>query len=175
MEKRRLILRIGLSIVISFHLICAITVPSQGTYIASRVAWFAEPYMNFFELSSRWSFFAPDPGPPPFYIEYELLDQDGNSIAKSTFPEKESPYFLRERQNRRIAAARFMVGADERTHEGMAPYLCRSRAGVHSVRLWRVQEAIPALRDVARGEKEITTGDEIGRRWVAHSYCEDLI
>ena len=160
-----------LSVFLVFHLLCVIIAPNKETYLGYRVAWLIEPYINSLGLSSSWSFFAPDPGPPPVFVEWELLDKASHPLERGRWPEATDPFILRERQNRRIATARFMVFSDERTEQVMLPYLCRTHPQADAVRLWRVSLTIPSLTDVRSGRRKI--GDNGGRekRWVSHSFC----
>lgn len=163
-----------LSIFLVFHLTCVLVAPNQATYLGATIAPLIRPYAEFLEFASSWSFFAPEPGPPPVFIEWEVLDEKGMRVANGNWPSKEDPYFLRERQNRRIATTKFMMATDGRTQGIMAPYLCRKHEGAHSVELWRVLQTIPSLSDVASGKRQI--GDEQGveRRWVSRTFCQGL-
>lgn len=162
------------SLFLVFHLICIVVAPNQNTYLGAVVAPVLKPYAEVMEFTSSWSFFAPEPGPPPVFIEWEVLDESGMRLAKGDWPSKEDPFFFRERQNRRIATAKFMVLSDVRTEGIMAPYLCRKHPGAHSVALWRVLQSIPSLQDVASGRRKIGDDQGIERRWVSRSFCGGL-
>lgn len=164
--------RILLSLLLIFHLLCVLVAPNKDTYLGHRVAKGVEPYVNFLGLSSPWNFFAPDPGPPPLFLEWEVLDRLGKPVSHGRWPELPDPFFLRERQNRRIAFARFLVMSSAHAEQVMRPYLCKSVENADSVRLWRVVYTIPNLYDVADGKRRI--GDDTGatRTWVSHSFCE---
>lgn len=161
-----------LSLPIAFHLFCVLLAPNSGNYLGQRVAWVVEPYINFLEIATPWAFFAPEPGPPPVYVEWEVLDRAGKTFSTGRFPELKDPFFLRERQNRRIAAVRFLVADKTRVDRVMAPYLCKTIPEAFSVRLWRVAYSVPALLEVAEGKRRI--GDDVAadRRDVSHTFCE---
>lgn len=173
LSKRR-VLRALLSVAIVWHLAAILIAPNKDTYLALKAAPLIEPYVNFLELASSWNFFAPDPGPPPIYVEWEVLDSKLGTLERGRWPETADPYFLRERQNRRIASARFMAFSDTRTEQILLPYLCRTRAGTgaHSIRLWRTVYTIPGIKEVVDGKR--TIGDDVGvdRHWVSHSFCQ---
>lgn len=164
-------LKAALSIFIVYHLFAVLLVPNGQSFLGSKSAKWVEPYVNLFEFTNNWSFFAPEPGPPPIYIEYELIDREGHSSEFGRWPSLHNPYALRERQNRKIAAAEFMMSSEVRAEKMMIPYLCKEHNNVGSVRLWRVVYSIPQFRDVAEGKREI--GDEIQmeRKLVSHSFC----
>jgi hypothetical protein len=171
-KKLRLWIRMALSAVIAFHLFAIVLSPNKNTWLGYQCAKIVEPYVNALELASSWSFFAPDPGPPPIFVEWQLENKKGEMIEKGRWPDSPDPYFLRERQNRRIATARFMAMSDERTEQVLLPYLCRTRPQAFSVKLWRTVYTLPSLTDVVKGKRKI--GDDVGmdRRWVSQSFCD---
>lgn len=160
-----------LSLFVLYHLMVVVVTPNKETYFGQLVAPIVEPYINFFELASSWNFFAPDPGPPPLYLEWELLGKSNAIIGTGAFPEKADPFWIRERQNRRIALARFLFYSDERHLKVWGDYLCRSNAEIEGVRLWKNLHSIPNLFDVQKGVRRI--GDEEGsqRTSVGTHFC----
>lgn len=171
MAASRKVFRLILSIFIVFHLFAILLAPNSQTYLGIQAAFFVQPYVNFLGLASQWGFFAPDPGPPPVFIEYELFGDNGSSLGTKTWPEKKSSFWLRERQNRRIAVARFLVASNERTEKMMGPYLCSQHREARSVKLWRVVGTIPNLHEVAAKKRVI--GDDVGteRKFVTQYLC----
>ena len=165
-------LKAGLSVVLCYHLFAVILAPNTQTYLGFRAQKVIEPYVNFFELVASWNFFAPDPGPPPVYLEYELLDASGETVERGRWPDMKDPYFFRERQNRRIAAARFMIGTDLRAEKMMVPYLCKEHPQTHSVRLWKTQYTIPGLNEVESGARAIGDDVGVGHQSISHSFCD---
>jgi len=166
--------RLFLSLFIVFHFSVVVLLPNSQTYLGLRSAWFFEPYAQVFLLMTKWSFFAPEPGPPPVFVEWELLDRKGATLEMGRWPSSPDPFFLRERQNRRIAAAQSMVDSDGRAERMIVPYLCEKNPLTFSVKLWGLMYAIPSLSEIATGTRRI--GDEVGmnRHWIAHSFCGDF-
>jgi hypothetical protein len=170
-RKVPLWVRGALSALIAFHLFIVILMPNSNTWLGLKALAWLQPYVHALELTPQWNFFAPDPGPPPIFVEWELEDEKGEAIGKGSLPERWDPYLLRERQNRRIALTRFLVLSDSRTERVMLSYLCRRHPEASAVTLWRTVYSTPSLTAVASGERKI--GDEVGmqRRWVSHSFC----
>lgn len=168
-------LRVVLSLFLVFHLFAIILAPNRESHLTTWSAPVIEPYLDVLSLSATWNFFAPDPGPPPIFLEWELLDQKGGPVELGRVPAQQSPYFLRERQNRRLVSTRFMIFSNDRIEGIMVPYLCRDSKSVHSVRLWRVMHSIPSLSEVAEGKRKIGDEKNTDRRLVSHSYCEGRV
>jgi hypothetical protein len=162
----------ALSLLIVFHLFAVLLAPNSQNYLGSRAAPLINPYISFFEIASQWGFFAPDPGPPPIFVEYELVGAEGNATGSGTWPERKDPYFLRERQNRRIAVTRFAMAGPQRIERTLGPYFCRKHPEAKSVRLWTVVDEIPNLHDVAAGKRKIADGVGTQRKWVGQVLCE---
>ena len=171
--SRGLVLRIATSMLLVFHLICLGVAPQRDSLLGNILGPFIDPYTQFLELEVSWSFFAPEPGPPPVFIEWEGLAKDGAVLSIGKFPESPDPYWIRERQNRRLLLARFMVLADHRTEGVMLPYLCRTLPNADSIRLWRTQYTIPEMRAVASGSRQIGDDFESQRRLTSHSFCPE--
>ncbi|MBI3555507.1 MAG: hypothetical protein HY074_04510 [Deltaproteobacteria bacterium] len=163
--------RIALTVFLVFHLFCVILAPNSMTYLGQRCSFFVNPYVSFLEMSSQWGFFAPDPGPPPVFIEYEAMGSNGEPLASGYWPEKGDPFFLRERQNRRIGVARFLIATDDRIEKAMGPYYCRQFAKARSVRLWKVVQGMANLHDVSAGKRTIADGKGTERKWVTQYLC----
>lgn len=162
----------GLSLAVVFHLLVILLMPNAHTWLAQRALGWLEPYVHALELTPQWNFFAPDPGPPPLFVEWELEDERGERIGTGHFPERWDPFFLRERQNRRVAMTRFMVQSDARTEQIMLSYLCRRHPEASGVTLWRTVYSTPSLESVAKGERRIGDEEGVQRQWVSHSFCE---
>lgn len=172
-RPRLTVIKAALSAFIVFQLFSVLLVPNAQNWLGTKAAPVIEPYVNFFELTNAWSFFAPDPGPPPVFVEYEKLDRKGESLGLGRWPEVKDPYLLRERQNRRIAAAEYMMANELRAEKMMLQYLCRQHPEAGSFRIWRIMYTVPDFQDVASGKRKI--GDDVGleRRLVSHSFCEE--
>lgn len=160
-----------LSLFLCFHLLCILAAPLKDTHFGRALGPWAEPYVNFLEIAASWNFFAPDPGPPPLFVEWEYVDAKGEPIGNGRWPEVVNPYSLRERQNRRITLARFMFNSEGSPDRILSPYLCRKEPRAAGVRLWKVVHTIPGLIEVAKGKRQI--GDDVGatRNWIAHAFC----
>jgi hypothetical protein len=164
------LLRCGLSLAIVFHLFCVLLAPNGESSLGISMSALIQPYLYFFELTNSWNFFSPNPE-PPIYVEYELLDKSGETLQRGSWPEKNDPYFLRERQNRRITATDFMVGTEIRAEKMMVPYLCGLEPKPAALRLWRAMYSFPTPAEIVSGKRKI--GDDVGkdRKFVSHTFC----
>lgn len=160
-----------LSVVILFQLFIVLIGPNQNTYVGQVAAPAIVPYLNALELGSSWNFFAPDPGPPPLQLEWELLGAGNEIVGTGVFPDRVDPFLIRERQNRRIALARFLFYSDERHLKIWGEYLCRMNPSAVGVRLWKTLFTIPNLFDVQSGKRRI--GDDEGgtRTSIGTHFC----
>jgi hypothetical protein len=122
-------------------------------------------------MDAIWSFFAPEPGPPPVFLEYEALDSSGAQISRGYWPQLKSPYFWRERQNRRISLARFMTSKPERARRLGGEFICRKSPGAHSIRLWSTMYTVSALPQVASGEASLKNDTIQTRTWIGEQVC----
>ncbi|HUP56287.1 MAG TPA: hypothetical protein VM598_02465 [Bdellovibrionota bacterium] len=159
-----------------FHLMIVFLAPIPESKPARAIAPIFQRYINFFEFSPNWNFFAPDPGPPPIFSEYELLDREGNSVGVGTWPEHPNPYFLTDRQSRRVAMARFVISTPENQERIMVPWLCRSKKGDHgeevsSVRLWKSMIKVPTLEEFHARERK-PASEERTRLLVSRNFCD---
>lgn len=170
-EPKLVGLKISLSVFIVYHLFSVLLVPNAQSFLGREAAKWVEPYVNFLEFTNGWSFFAPEPGPPPVYIEYELINRKEGGSEFGRWPSVQSPFSLRERQNRRIAAAEFMMSSEVRAEKMMVPYLCRRNSHIDSIRLWRVMYSIPSFQDVVEGKRVIGDQVQMERKLVSHSFC----
>lgn len=164
-------LKIALSVFIAFHVFSLAIAPNSQTYLAGRLSFLVYPYVSFLEVASQWGFFAPDPGPPPVFVEYEFIGESGQSLGTEFWPEKKDPFWIRERQNRRIAVARFLIASNDRIEKMMGQYFCRLNSKARSVRMWRIVQTIPSLHDVAEGKRKINDATEINRKFVSQHLC----
>lgn len=173
-SARKIVLKVGLTLFIVYHLYAVMLVPnSAGSYLGGRSAFLIEPYLNFFEFVTCWGFFAPDPGPPPIFVEWELEGESGQTLSKGHFPDYPDPYFLRERQNRRSVIVRFMSLDDTRSEKMLAPYLCEQNPKAVSVSLWRTYYNLPTLEDAVRGMPIVPFDGPGSRQLMSHSFCKE--
>jgi hypothetical protein len=163
--------RAGLSVYILFHLFCVLLVPNSDNYTGNYFLKALQPYVYFFELTNNWNFFSPNPE-PPIYVEYELLDDQGQTARTGRWPDVKDPFFWRERQTRRITAADFMVSQELRAEKMMVGYLCHQAQHPHSVRLWRVMEPVPTPDDVVSGRRRLGDGVGAEKKFVSHTFCD---
>ena len=165
-------LKVLLSLAILLQLFCTVLAPNQNAYLRARLSNWIDPYVNLFGIGSTWSFFAPEPGPPPIFIEYELFDKSGTSIEKGSWPEKSEKFLFHDRALRRGAAAQFMLMHPEYAPSMLIPYLCHAYPGTDSVRLWSVLYKVPGMKDVAEGKAKL--GDEmtVDRKAITLDFCQ---
>lgn len=171
-RRRGLWIKAALSVFIVYHMFCVLLAPNSQTYLGGRAKFLVNPYVSFFELASQWGFFAPDPGPPPVFVEYEAVADGGEPIATGSWPEKKDPFFIRERQNRRIAVARFLMAGEGRIEKTFGPYYCRQYPKARSVRLWRTVQGMANLHDVASGKRTIDDTKALERKWITQYLCD---
>lgn len=169
---RGMLIKSCLSIFLLFHLAVMLLVPNGDNRVGAASAPFMEPYVEFFEFSEHWSFFAPDPG-EPVYIQWELVNKIGATIGQGMFPDAKGPYLFGERQDRRLLAAVFMIFDDSKLVKIMVPYLCASNPQVDSVSLWKIVDSPISMEDAASGKRVLGDSSHRDRRFVSHSFCED--
>lgn len=162
-----------LSVAVFFQLCVVLVAPNKDTYHGQYLAPVLGPYMAFFEMGSAWNFFAPDPGPPPMFLEWEAFKEDGGMIENSRFPEMRNPYFFNDRQTRRVALTRFFFFDDGRFMGIWGDYICRKNPETYGVRLWKTLYTIPKLFDVQKGKRAF--GDDVGaeRKSVGTHFCNE--
>jgi hypothetical protein len=171
---RRKAFKIALSVFLAFHFFCISLVPSGQNYAVYLVAPIVEPYVKLLSIGSTWSFFAPDPGPPPLYIEYELLSADGTHLDQKRWPDDQNAPFFREQRAWRATLARGLIALPTGGEQFMGPYLCRINSGAFSIRMWTLEFGAPSLLDVRDGKRRV--GDEVDqrRRFVGTVSCSDF-
>lgn len=162
-----------LSLWIFWHLAGVILYPNSQSYLGNRFGEIFAPYVKFLGLAANWRFFAPEPGPPPLFVEYELTNAQGEVLFKGRMPEFKDPFFLHDRQNRRLASVMFMSQSPARIEKMLVPYLCGSHPGTKSVRVSILSYPIPDLTDVASGKKKVQIQEEVGfdRKEISTDLC----
>jgi len=170
-EKGKRWVRGALSLWLCFHVGALFIVPNSTHYITGRLQWLLEPYVNFLEMDAIWSFFAPEPGPPPVFVEYEALDASGGQLSRGFWPEPESRYFWRERQNRRIALGRYMTSAPQRADRLMGVFLCRRNPKAQAIRMWTTMYQVASLPAVAKGDATVKSDSIQKRTWIGEQDC----
>lgn len=167
MSTRRAIL----SVVLLFQLAVVTIGPNKETYHGLLLAPIFEPAFNALEFGQNWSFFAPDPGPAPVRLEWEILNDHSEVLRTGFFPEEGYPYFINERQTRRVALARFFFFSDERHLNVWSSWICRSNPDASGVRLWKAEGKIPNLFKVQAGEEAIELPVFGERKSVGNVFC----
>jgi hypothetical protein len=166
--------RAFLSVALLFQLAIVLIGPNKETYHGFLLQPVLEPVFNIFEFGSNWSFFAPDPGPSPIRLEWEILDARGGVLRSDFFPKEGYPYWINERQTRRVSLARFFYFSDERHLSVWGDWICRSNPDAKGVRLWKAIGTLPNLFDVRTGEKTIASGADYGERAsVGNVFCDE--
>lgn len=166
--------KIFFSIWIIFHLSCVLLAPNRDNFISFRFKSIIEPYVSTIGMAATWSFFAPEPGPPPLYVDYLVKNQADKTIAEGSWPERKDPFWFRERQNRRIAAARLMVQNGTFADKMMIPFLCKRFKNASTLQLWRVIYSIAPISEVESGKRSIGDGKGEDRMWVGSSSCPEI-
>ena len=159
------------SVLIALHLLAVWIAPNKDTPIGRMIKPLLDPYLDGLELAANWNFFSPDPG-MPLYVEWELVNSKGETYSSGMMPEFRNPYFLRERQNRRMVAARFIGVNDERLVKVLSLYLCDHHPEAASLRIWSSSIMLPSPQEVASGKKPMADVSSLNRRMVANHYCE---
>ena len=170
-SRRRNALRGLASFLIVLHLVAVGIAPNKETPVGRLIKPLLDPYLDGLELAANWNFFSPDPGMPA-YVEWELVNAKGETYSNGMMPEFTNPYFLRERQNRRMVAARFIATSDDRLVKVLSTYLCDHHPDAASLRIWSSNIMLPSPSEVASGKKAMVDKSSLNRRMVANHYCE---
>jgi hypothetical protein len=165
--KRRLI-----SVFIIYHLMAALIAANPEHYLAQKAKPWVIHYIMAFEFGSQWNFFAPEPGPAPIFIQYELMDAQGQSLLASQIPNYPDDFFLRDRQIRRLNVARYLMREENKIYSIFVPWLCKSYPDAEVVKIKRIQWTIPSPMDIQNGSRFF--GDDIGASIapLQDVYCE---
>lgn len=158
---------------VTLHLLSILIGPIRQSYVGERVGAWIDWYARPLGFAAGWSFYAPEPGPPPVFIEWEVLGSDNDLVSSGKWPEAPDPFWLRERQNRRIYMTAFMMASEVRAERMMLPYLCRTHPQASAVRLWRAMHSIPPIWEVASGETRPGETQVAQRKWISHSFCPE--
>jgi hypothetical protein len=161
-----------LNLFVIYHVLVVVLSPNITSDLGSKFSPFISVYAGIFGLGSTWSFFAPDPGPPPLFLEWEILGEQNAVVGLGQIPEKSSPFWLVERQNRRFVLVRNLYLDHGRHLIVMGNYLCRLYPKSSGVRLWKSIHTVPTHHEVQSGQRKID--DEFGvlRSSVGTHFCE---
>ncbi len=122
-------------------------------------------------LLSTFAYFAPDPGPGPLYLDYEIQSNLGDEITRGSFPADPRPYFLADRHNRRMTIAYFMVSHEGLAEQMLVPWLCRQYPDADRVRLYRRMHKLPSAYEVSTGQKPFRAVNDFERTWISSTFC----
>lgn len=164
--------RRAVSALLLFHLVGVFTAPNPYSYLSLSIAKIYRPYMNFFGLAHTWGFFAPEPISPPLYLDYSLEIKDGLPV-NGRFPDETSPFFFRDRHNRRMSMSRFIASSDDNIRNMFVRYLCRQNPGAVSAKIWRAIGTQPSLEMVQKGQKKMTDPVDFKIETLGTYYCPE--
>lgn len=168
-------LRVVLSLFLLWHFPVVLIAPNSSIESLRSPDSLFNRYVGNFALGPYWSFFAPEPGPPPIYLEWELENKLGQVIGRDMMPQPKSPYFFRDQQSRRIAFTSFVFADPTRLDAVMTSYICKHNPEADAIRLYRSSDPIPTMLDVAEGRKLPGDEKERVRQTIAHSFCKRKI
>lgn len=161
-----------ISLLLLFHLLGVITAPNPTSYLSLVLQPVYRPYLGLLSLASTWSFFAPEPFFLPVYVDY-VVSRKSQMPVSGRFPEERSPYFLRDRYNRRIALARVVLSSDDHVRNMFVRYLCHRYPDMESANLWGVFATEPSLEMVRSGERKITDPADHKIQVLGTYYCPE--
>ncbi|MCO5141833.1 MAG: hypothetical protein M9962_01940 [Oligoflexia bacterium] len=165
-------IKILISAFLLFHLLGVVTSPNQSSFLTQSLLEIYRPYMTTLGLFHSWGFFAPEPVSPPIYIDY-LLERKNGTTESKRFPNEVSPYFFRDRQNRRLTLSKFILTSDDSVKSTLVRYLCNTEKDVSSVKIWRVMYQQPSLESVKSGKIKMTDSDKFHIHPFGTYYCPD--
>ena len=170
----KFLLRLVLSLFISFHLFCLVLYPNHDSELGANSRWFLDPYTNFLGLAVTWNYFAPNPAANPLFVEWELLDNKGELIRKGQIPDEQESFTLSERTNRRVYFVYYLLAAESRTEQVLLPYLCGKFPDTNSIRFWSVVKAVPKINEVSEGRRSLSDVSQSERKAISHSFCKRI-
>ena len=170
-DRRKLIVRGGLSLFVVFQLLCAIVAPNRGSYPLNPLTHIVDIYSGLTGFWATWGFFAPDPGPEAT-IEYDVLDDQGVSIEKGSWPEMQTGFFKSDRNLRRTAATQMMTFLHPDLAGNMLiPYLCNRDSRAHSVRLTSAIYSFPKPNEILEGKRSFNDDVDTKRKVLTYDFC----
>jgi len=155
-----------------FHLLGVLTAPNRSSFLTGSLAPVYQPYLNLLGLASTWAFFAPEPFYAPIHIDYKIERKNGMPVT-ARFPEADNPYFFRDRFNRRISLARFVLATEGNLKGMFVHYLCAQYPDLQSVQLWSVMATVNSLQQVQKEGRKITDPAELQTQVLGTHYCEE--
>ncbi len=155
-----------------FHLLGVLTAPNKASFLTGALSPVYGPYLNLLGLASTWSFFAPEPFYAPVHIDYKIERKNGMPVS-GRFPEAESPYFFRDRYNRRISLTRFLLSSEGNLKGMFVSHLCREYPDLDSVQMWGVMATVNSLQAVQKEGRKITDPAELQTTVLGTHYCAE--
>lgn len=178
-------LRAALSLWIVIHLAAVLIAPNRTSVwttptVEGRVSFYEEnrswvdAYLAPLGLLSTWGYFAPEPGSPPMFLDWEGENSRGDVVAFGSYPDPKANYFWNDRMNRRVTSIYFMIAADDRAERMLVPYFCNQlkEKGVERLRLYRRLHKLPIMEDVKSGRVSAFNWDDFERHWISTTFCK---
>ena len=172
MKLSRGVQKAFIALIVSYQLLVMVLTPNSENIFGTRLSPFVYNYASFMDFMSTWGFFAPDPGPPPTFLEWELMDKTGKMISHGNFPDFPNPFFLSDRQMRRESAVRYMLFNPNQAGRMWFSYLCKNNPEANSVRLSLGLYPVPTMEDVITGKKHIGDRTDVSRTNIGLDFCE---
>jgi hypothetical protein len=174
MDFKRPWIRLAVSVFLFFHLFGVLIAPNPGSFLSQSLAFIYRPYLNALGLAHTWGFFAPEPVSPPMYIDY-VIDRKNGGPVNGRFPDEVSPFFFRDRQNRRMSLSKFILSTDDNIKNMFVHYLCSQEKDILSMNLWRVVGTQPSLQMVQEGKKKMTDPVDFKIEVLGTYYCPEKL
>jgi len=159
---------------VCYQLLVILITPNAQNVVGMNAYPFISKYATGIDFLNTWAFFAPDPGPPPIFVIWSLLDNSGKELSQGRIPQEESnPYFFADRQLRRAAVVRFISTGEGRAEKMLVPYLCRNHPEANAVRLSMVVYPVPSMADVLAGKRSVLDNKSLERKELSLSFCKE--
>ena len=161
-----------LSLFIIYHLVAVVFMPNPDNALVEKMKPVFKAYWMGLEFGSQWNFFAPEPGPSPLFIQYEIFDKNNFLIVADRLPSYPDDYFFRDRQIRRLSLIRYVFQDDNKIYAIILPWLCRQYPDAESVTLKKTMLKIPSMIEVAMGERKFYDENGSQTRPLGTMTCE---
>lgn len=142
-----------LNLFLVYHLTAILVAPNLDHYLAQKLKPFFMPYWNLMEFGSQWNFFAPEPGPAPIFLRYEVYGKNGELITEDQMPKFPDDYFFRDRQIRRLNIVRYLMRDDQKVYSLFVPWLCRTFPDAEYIKLKKRMMKLPTVIEIQNKER----------------------